>query len=312
MSTIKPANIPITKSDKGDSRLSQLIKVQEKPDGDSYVVLIGFPSDEGVRRNGGREGAAAAPDEIRKALYKMTPKAEKPEAFAGLLKKTVDVGNFKVSGDLENDQAEFGKLIGGYLKQNIIPIILGGGHETAFAHFLGYAEENIETAIFNMDAHTDVRPLKEGKAHSGSPFRQAIDHSSACCNKYLAAGLQPYAVTQSHLDFIDKNGGSYLFRDEVNITSISGLFNEHESESLMVTFDMDAVDQSQAPGVSAPCSNGLPADLWLMAAYLSGKSKQVWSFDISEVNPAFDRDGQTARLAAVTVWNFLLGLSQRK
>ena len=103
-----------------------------------------------------------------------------------------------------------------------------------------------------------------------------------------------------------------MFRDETNITSISGLFHQHESDRLMVTFDMDAVDQSQAPGVSAPCANGLPSDLWVTAAYLAGRNKQVTSFDLSEVNPRHDRDNQTAKLAALTIWNFLLGLSERE
>ena len=311
MSKLLKPDISIPDTKKDDPRIGQLISFGEQNIKNKGVVIIGFPSDEGVKRNGGRPGAADAPNEIRKVLYKMTPDAENPEASIALFGQVSDVGNFDVSGDLEKDQAAFGQTIGGYIEKGIIPIILGGGHETAFAHFMGYAEAVKKTAILNMDAHTDVRPLKEGKAHSGSPFRQALEHESNCCEKYLVAGLQPHAVAASHLKYIDGHEGSYLFRDEINITSISGLFHEHESKNLMVTFDMDAVDQSQAPGVSAPCVNGLPADLWLMAAYLAGKNEQVSSFDISEVNPAYDRDGQTSKLAALTVWNFLLGLSQR-
>jgi formiminoglutamase len=162
-----------------------------------------------------------------------------------------------------------------------------------------------------LDAHTDVRPLKDGEAHSGSPFRQALEHQSNCAEKYLVAGLQPHSVALSHLKYIEEKNGHCLFRDETNITSISGLFFEHDSDRLMVTFDMDAVDQSQAPGVSAPCANGLASDLWLTAAYMAGRNKKVASFDLSEVNPFFDQDNQTAKLAALTIWHFLLGLSQR-
>lgn len=275
------------------------------------AVIIGFPSDVGVKRNGGRPGASEAPDKIRQQLYKMTPDAEKPEVFTKLIKNTKDVGNLETLRELASDQEDFGEILGDYLSEGIIPIILGGGHETAFAHYSGYAEAELSTSILNIDAHTDVRPLKDGKPHSGSSFKQALEHNNYPAKKYLVAGLQPHRVAQSHLKFIDEHDGSYLFRDETNVTSISGLFHEHSSEHLMVTFDMDAVDQSQAPGVSAPCSNGLPADLWLMAAYLAGRNKKVTSFDLSEVNPKYDRDGQTLRLAALTVWNFLLGLSQR-
>lgn len=306
---IPPVSVPETTDE--DPRLGHWLQ-RDIDDLDSLdAVLIGFPSDVGVRRNGGRPGASEAPQEIRKQLYKMTPSAEYYQPFVDFMDHCRDVGDIQITGNLAKDQQTLGDVIAGYLEQDVIPIILGGGHETAFGHFLGYAEAGRPTSILNIDAHTDVRPLKDGKPHSGSPFRQALEHESGCADTYLVAGLQPHSVAQAHLDFIGGHGGHYKFRDETNITSISGLFHQHESDHLMVTFDMDAVDQSQAPGVSAPCTNGLPADLWLTAAYLAGRNENVSSFDVSEMNPLHDRDGQTAALAALTVWHFLLGLSQR-
>lgn len=306
----KPA-LEIPKTQENDLRIGHLIQTERDSGNTVRAAINGFPSDEGVRRNNGRPGAAGAPDEIRKHLYKMTPPPEEKELYTDLVGATLDLGNLSVTMDLESAQNDMGKIVAELLAEDILPIILGGGHETAFAHFLGYAEAGLKTAIFNLDAHTDVRNLKDGKAHSGSPFRQAIEHPGGSCSKYLVAGLQPHSVAEAHLNYISEQGGSCVFRDETNITSISGMFYEHDSERLMVTFDMDAVDQSYAPGVSAPCANGLHHDLWLTAAYLAGRNEQVSSFDLSEVNPSFDSDGQTARLAALTIWQFLLGLSQR-
>lgn len=311
MPTLSPADIILKTTDSDDQRIGHILGQQIGDEELPVAVLIGFPSDEGVRRNGGRPGAALAPKTIRERLYHMTPDAENPDAFRKLVGRIRDLGDLEISGDVENDQQELGELVALYLEQGVIPVVMGGGHETAFGHFLGYAKSNRPAAILNIDAHTDVRPLKEGKAHSGSPFRQAIQHESGCCEQYLVAGLQPYAVAQSHLSFIEDHGGSVKLRDETNITSLSGLFHEHQSERMMVTLDMDAVDQAFAPGVSAPCVNGLPPDLWLMAAYLAGRRDNVTSLDIVEFNPKFDRDGQTARLAALTIWNFLQGLAQR-
>ncbi len=79
----------------------------------------------------------------------------------------------------------------------------------------------------------------------------------------------------------------------------------------MATFDMDAVDQAYAPGVSAPTANGLRPELWLRAARMAGRHERVSSFDIVECNPDFDHGSQTARLAALTVWSFLKGLAKR-
>ncbi len=308
MNLLKPSKVEIPDKNPGDQRIGHLL--QQHAD-NPKAVLIGFPSDEGVQRNGGRTGAAKAPAEIREMLYKMTTNSQNEQKFISLLEHTNDLGNINISDDLEADQEILGKTGAEFLKKGVLPVILGGGHETAFGHFLGYAKAELPTSIFNLDAHTDVRLLKNGKAHSGSPFRQAIEHKSNCCEKYVVAGLQPHAVAKSHLQYIDEHKGHYHFKDETDITTIQGLFDLHQSKNLMVTFDMDAVDQAFAPGVSAPCTNGLQPNLWLKAAYLAGQNKQITSFDISEMNPKYDRDGQTAGLAALTIWQFLRGVSER-
>ncbi|PAU95313.1 arginase [Aliifodinibius salipaludis] len=312
MENLNKTTVAVPNTSDDDPRIGHFLEKKLAKNDLPEAVIIGFPSDKGVTINGGRAGAADAPQTIREQLYKMTPNPENHNAFLDLIRATKDVGDLNIRYEVEEDQHELGEVVAKCLEQGVVPIILGGGHETAFGHFLGYAKAGLKTAIFNLDAHTDVRPLKDGQAHSGSPFRQAMEHESSCAEMYLAAGLQPHSVSRSHLQYIKESGGAYLLRDETNITSISGLFHQHESDRLMVTFDMDAVDQSQAPGVSAPCANGLPSDLWLTAAYLAGRNKEVTSFDLSEVNPRHDRDNQTAKLAALTIWNFLLGLSERE
>lgn len=309
---LKDVSILPPETSENDPRVGHLLDQSLEKEEPPKAVIIGFPSDKGVEINGGRPGASEAPEAIRRHLYRMTPSAEYYRPHVDFITRCRDGGDLQISGKVEKDQQKIAEILAGYFRQGVVPIILGGGHETAFAHFAGYAEADLKTSIFNLDAHTDVRPLKNGQAHSGSSFRQALEHDSNCAESYLVAGLQPHSVARSHLDYIESNGGHFLFRDETNITSISGFFHRHNSDRLMVTFDMDAVDQSQAPGVSAPCVNGLPADLWLTAAYLAGRNEQVTSFDLSEVNPRYDRDGQTEKLAALTIWHFLLGLSQRE
>jgi formiminoglutamase len=312
MSLLNNVNISPPDTADNDPRIGHLLGNELTKENIPRAVIIGFPSDKGVQINGGRVGASDAPEVIRKELYKMTPSAEYDEPFRNFITHCRDIGDIEIRGDLQEDQHNLGEILAGYLEQDIVPIILGGGHETAFGHFCGYAEADMKTSIFNLDAHTDVRPLKNDQPHSGSPFRQALNHTSKCAETYLVAGLQPHSVAQSQLEFIKEHNGHFLFRDETNITSISSQFHQHESDRLMVTFDMDAVDQSRAPGVSAPCANGLPSDLWLTAAYLAGRNEHVTSFDLSEVNPFYDRDNQTAKLGALTIWHFLLGLSQRE
>ena len=74
---------------------------------------------------------------------------------------------------------------------------------------------------------------------------------------------------------------------------------------------MDVVGAADAPGVSAPNPVGLSGQEVIAAARLAGRSPQVSSLDLVEINPRFDRDGQSARWAAVLIWNFLIGLRSR-
>lgn len=295
-----------------DPKVGHLIRRDRPVKSDTRAVLIGFPSDEGVRRNWGRPGASKAPDYIRQQLFKLTPPATETmySSFVDLLGHTIDLGNIQMEGHMETDQERLGKLVSEYLIDGIVPVILGGGHETAYGHFLGYVHSRIDCEIINWDAHADVRPFKNGQAHSGSPFRQALEHNSCRLKKYTVAGLQEHSFSREHRLYIESNGGACVMKSHLTTEKIARLYDGLEIAT-MSTFDMDVLDQSVAPGVSAPAVNGLSLDLWLFAAEQAGKNPIVHSMDLVEFNPEYDRDAQTARVAALTIWHFLLGLSLR-
>lgn len=279
------------------------------------VCIIGFESDAGVQRNGGRVGAARAPDLIRSAFYRMTPDPSDSGHFGDLMSRATDFGNLEANAfELSESQKELGAVTGNLLKNNVIPVILGGGHETSFGHFLGYANTGMPVSIINWDAHADVRPLKNGLPHSGSPFFQALEHESGLLQQYTVAGLKRQSTAKAHLDYLHQNmtqgRAKWFFKGELSKRVISNLYDRQKGP-VMVTMDMDALSQHIAPGVSAPNPDGMPLGLWLHAAYCAGKHPKVCSFDLAEMNPRFDIDGHTARIAALTLWHFFKGLSNR-
>jgi len=292
-----------------DPRLRDIIGGNNDENPTAEIIL--FPSDAGVKINGGRTGAADAPALILKQLLKLTPHPLHAVKHTSFLENVRVRDDLTCSGNVENDQELLGEVVAESLKKGAIPIILGGGHETSFGHFLGYAEEEKPVSILNIDAHSDVRPLKKGKAHSGSPFYQAIQHPSKMCRSYNVAGINPSSISEEHYRFV-KNQGKCLMESETTLPAVVKIMNDLSTENLMITMDMDAVNQGQAPGVSAPNSSGISASLWLDLAFEFGKNPNVTSFDICEVNPAFDRDHQTVKLAALTVWRFLLGVALRE
>ena len=307
MSVFRPAIPAPPSTAPDDPRLGHLLGRALAPGEPPRVVLAGFPSDAGVRRNGGRPGAAEGPAAIRRALYRMTPDVTHVQGFTALVERVHDLGDLEVSGDLEEDQAQLGHALAPHLAAGAVSIVIGGGHETAFGHFLAHASAAAPVRILNWDAHADVRELRDGRAHSGSPFRQALEHPSGACDFYTVAGLQPSAVAASHLEYVCARGSAHM-RSAVSAELISALY---AASPTLISFDLDAVDVASAPGVSAPSTDGLRVPLWLDAARRAGRTSSVRGVDVVELSPPLDPDGRTAALAARTVWAVLQGLAER-
>lgn len=310
MPTLRKVDLALPATAPGDPRVGQLLGTGLAPGERPAAVLVGFPSDEGVRRNGGRPGAAEGPGAIRRALYRMTPDPGDFERHVALLARTVDAGDLATGSDLEADQEELGRLLAPWLAQGTFVLLLGGGHETAFGHFLAYAGAGQSVEILNLDAHPDVREPKEGKGHSGSPFRQALLHPSGACRRYRVAGLAPQSVARDHLAWLEARGGRGWMASDLDAERLAGLL-AGLSRPAICTFDLDAIDQAHAPGVSAPAARGLAPGPWLEAAFLAGASQAVTSADLCELSPPHDEGGRTTRLAALTAWEILRGLAQR-
>ena len=308
MSGLVPAAVPLPAATDGDPRLGHLLGRALAPGTAPRAVLVGFPSDAGVRINGGRPGAAEGPSAIRRSLYRLTPDAGCP-AHRALIERTVDLGDVSIEGDLEAAQQALAKVLAPVLSAGAFAIVLGGGHETAYGHFLAYALAGRTVALLNWDAHTDVRPTIDGQGHSGSPFRQALEHPSRAATRYTVAGVQPHSAAEPHLAYV-RARGRVVPRRELSGTMIRELYAQLASPAL-VSFDLDLVDQAAAPGVSAPGVDGIDVPLWLEAARGAGRCPAVASADIVELSPPHDLDGRTARLAARTVWEILRGVVER-
>jgi formiminoglutamase len=280
-------------------------------------VLLGFPQDEGVRRNGGRPGAARAPAAIRHWLYRLG--AEDPSANVDLARlEPLDLGDLIIDRDLESTQAVLAAVVGELLQQGCVPIVLGGGHETAFGTYLGYVAAGRELAVVNVDAHLDVRPLLDGLGHSGSPFRQMMEHGALPLpgSRYVCLGAQPANTSRAHSEYVRERGGEVVWADGVR-SRLGEQFRRSRERltasgcPLHVSLDADVVRAADVPGVSAPAPLGLDGDEVAAWARLAGADSRVSSFELVEINPAFDGDGRSARWAAVVVWQFLAGLASR-
>ena len=230
----------------------------------------------------------------------------------------LDAGNIRVDDDLEATQQQLGEVVAGMLSVGAVPIVLGGGHETAFGHYLGYAALQRPVAVINIDAHLDVRPCLDGKGHSGTPFRQMLEHPTQPLpgRRYVCLGAQPQNLSREHLHYVESHGGAVRWAADVEADLAESFARERDRLTaagcaIYLSMDADAVRVADVPGVSAPNPAGLSGAAVLACARAAGKSPQVSSFELVEINPVHDHDGQSARWAALVVWNILMGLAGR-
>ncbi|MFA7448946.1 MAG: formimidoylglutamase [Weeksellaceae bacterium] len=268
------------------------------------IALLGFCSDEGVKRNKGRIGAKNAPDILRKALANLPYNLE-------TRKSIFDLGNIVLEEDnLEKARKEQIECISDLIRRNYFPIVLGGGHETALGNFLGLAERYENIGIINIDAHFDLRIPVENST-SGTPFYEMAHYCKQNDRdfNYFAIGIQKTGNTAALFSRAQELHVETVLADEVHIDLNFSLRKVedfiHKMDVIYLSLDLDVLDAAFAPGVSAPSANGLrtfQVKSILQTVIQSGKLKL---FDVVELNPEYDIDNRTAKIAAHLIWEFL-------
>lgn len=261
------------------------------------VVFLGFASDEGVRRNKGRTGAAKAPNAVRKMLSVLPQMQSDVTAL-------YDYGNVVCVGtELEEARAEQVSVVKRLLAKKTFPIVLGGGHEVAFGNFVALNDRYRNIGVINIDAHLDFR-LPNPDTNSGTGFYEMNEWSKANGRKfsYLALGIQQTANTQAIFERMRNAGGHWVLADEIHengkewTKKLESFMAAHDV--LYITLDMDVFDVAYAPGVSAIATNGLTPFQVKMILRRIFSTRKVRLMDTAELNPDFDRDNQTAKLCA--------------
>ena len=275
--------------------ITSLVENKNIPD----ICIIGYACDEGVKRNNGRVGAAQGPHKVRERLAKL--------AYHLPIKSVGDLGDVNCVGyDLESCQQNLATVVSSLVKQGSMPIVIGGGHDIAYGHFLGLYDAkkeltNHKFGIINFDAHFDLRPVKDNP-NSGTPFNQILTEFGGQV-EYFVLGIQPSSNTKELFEIAESYGVRFLENTECQIHKIAEVINQLDKmmatvDSIYITIDLDGFSSAYAPGVSAPSPFGFdPAFVLAVLDHLLA-SKKVIACDIAELNPRYDQDNLTANLVA--------------
>lgn len=311
-----PTAVLVSRLEWQDRRFADiLVPFSQWDSSDVHVALLGVPQDEGVRRNGGRLGAADAPTAIRAALAKLTVSIGRATLPPPAL--ILDGGDLRADGlSLEQIHAHHQEAVTLLLGTGATVIVLGGGHDIALPNARALGAHAQRLGIINVDAHLDVRvPTAEG-SHSGSAFRDVIEDPACHLARLVEFGIQPFSASAHHVQYVLERGHRVWMLDDIRRLGLDDALDAvialvQDCDALHLSLDMDAIASAYAPGVSAPASDGFRPDEVVRIIERFAKLPQCRLIDIAEVNPRHDTDGRTARLAAYLVAHCIWSIFHR-
>lgn len=294
--------------DSDDRKMGDLVSGEASDYDDSEIIIIGCPQDEGVRRNNGRVGAAAAPDAIRQVLYQCT---SPPDLTTGAI---VDLGNIKIADTLEETHEIQAKVVAEILAANKHLIVLGGGNDISYPDCLGLSKVHKSILALNIDSHFDVRENKV--RNSGTPYRQLLEEQIIRPENFFELAIQAFANSEIYWQYLKSKRVSIhtleQLRQQGLEKTVLSILDENKSEAIFWGFDMDSVCSADSPGVSASYPTGLNAEEILSIAAIAGSDPRSKILEISEVNPKYDIDSRTAKLAAQIILGYLSSTTCKK
>jgi arginase len=251
------------------------------------LALVGFRYDE---NSSFLRGAAQAPPLIRAALFSESSNSGSEAGVEVGAGRFYDAGDFgPAPGATMMDRVETATAT--LLDQGYSPIALGGDHAITYPILRAFAGKYPRLSILHFDAHPDLYDEFEGNRLSHAcPFARIMEEKLA--QRLVQVGIR--TMTGHQRDQVARFGVEVVamrdFRD--------GLALEFDSP-VYVTFDLDGLDPSCAPGVSHREPGGLTTR---QALDVIGRVRApIVGADVVEFNPAMDSSGMTAMVCGKLV-----------
>jgi arginase len=247
-----------------------------------------------------------------------------------------DYHNISVSGpesaDPGNPHAKFDDLIEAAcmsLRERVaeiaraehFPLVLGGDHSIAMGTVAGLLDAWGDVGVLWVDAHGDINTPEtspSGNVH-GMPVATILGQSGLGARlgwtsravsprrvvlfgtRTLDVGerktIRELGVRMFTMSEIDQRGVSACVEEAIGLLQGPG--------GIHISFDIDAVDPLEAPGVGTPWPGGLTYREAHLAMELLAAAGEVSSMEVVEVNPIADHENRTAKLAAELILSAL-------
>jgi len=209
-------------------------------------------------------------------------------------KRWVDVGDVIIYPTVaEQTDAKITEAVKAILAKKAFPIILGGDHSITFPVIRAY---DIPLTVVHIDAHLDTWNGAKGNLdHASWVLRVA---KLSITKNIVQIGMRGIANDPEAAGNAKALHTRVVTSEEIHRRGIAvALEAIPKSENIYVTFDVDSMDPTLAPGTGTLEPGGLNfAEIDELMKGIPAKGKLV-GLDIVEVNPYRDASGRTAQTA---------------
>lgn len=202
------------------------------------------------------------------------------------------------------------------VKNNILPLTIGGDHSIAIGSALASIKKYKNLGIIWFDAHGDFNTFQtttSGNIH-GLPFAAICNYEQKWLTNYhngnffnpknaVLVGARDID-TPGELDNLKKAGVTIFSTNDIKEQGIDTIYKKAfeiasaGTNGIHISFDIDVVDPSIAPGVSTPAKNGISLDeAYSFVDYMIENKTKIKSIDFVEFNPINDRENKTKKIS---------------
>lgn len=271
------------------------------------IALIGIPWDGGTTN---RAGARHGPREVRNMSSLMRSAHHASGVAPFEIANIADVGDLSVNPiDVMDGIARIQNGMAAIVATGALPLAVGGDHLTTLPSLRAVARGprggGKALGMIHFDAHSDTNDTYFGgnRFTHGTPFRRAIEEGVLDPKRVVQIGIRGSVYEPGEHDWAKAQGIRIIYMEEFVARGPAAVIAEAleivGQDPTYITFDIDSIDPSMAPGTGTPEIGGFTTREAQQMLRLLGPVN-IAGADVVEVAPPFDVGGMTA-LAGATV-----------
>jgi len=271
------------------------------------IGLIGVPWDGGTTN---RAGARHGPRQIRdlSSMIRVLNQATGRRPFHEA--RTADLGDCSVNpADLMATLERVTRHLTAVVEKGIAPMVVGGDHLTALPSLRALAQGR-RLGLVQFDAHTDLYESHFGGSRytHGTPFRRGLEEGLLDPGRMIVIGVRGTSYDGEDVAFAREQGVRICMVEELMDRGVDAVMDEARGivgdGPTYVSFDIDGIDPSMAPGTGTPEIGGFTShQAQRMVRRLDGLD--LVGADLVEVSPPFDPSGNTAWVGCNIIFELL-------